>query len=344
VGGWAGLARFWIAVLTLLVLGAGLLQSLGPPERAPQIAHSGVQPPRAEKPAEPIAIKPVPSRPANAPGRATPGPIAEPDPALSEPSPDDPAALLPRIAPDGRAPMQVYAAGFDRTTRRAPVGLIVAGIGMNHADSLAAIRALPAGITLAVSPFAADLAEILSAARTAEHEYLVSIPMEPEGFPLNDPDSRRALMTSRLPEENVTALRWALSRFAGYVGATSVLGPLRGERLTGVPDQMEAVFGELSRRGLLYVGTRPGVTTPGVWSQRIDMTVDDISIADVLDARLSQLAQLAQDRNGALGLVTVPRPVTVDRVAAWANGLVNRGLILAPVSALAQPPEKDKSR
>jgi hypothetical protein len=59
---------------------------------------------------------------------------------------------------------------------------------------------------------------------------------------------------------------------------------------------------------------------------------------------LSQLAQLAQDRNGALGLVAVPRPVTIDRVAAWANGLVNRGLILAPVSALAQPPEKDKSR
>jgi polysaccharide deacetylase 2 family uncharacterized protein YibQ len=32
--------------------------------------------------------------------------------------------------------------------------------------------------------------------------------------------------------------------------------------------------------------------------------------------------------------------VTVDRIAAWTNGLTARGLALAPVSALLRPPAK----
>ena len=51
-------------------------------------------------------------------------------------------------------PMQVYAAGFDSSSRRPRVGVLLAGIGLNQADSEAAIRLLPGGVTLAVSPYA----------------------------------------------------------------------------------------------------------------------------------------------------------------------------------------------
>src|SRR5262249_47309534 len=139
----------------------------------------------------------APSRP----GRDTPGPIAEPDPALLEQAPESPSEMLPRIAADGRMPMQVYAAGFDTSTRRPRVGLLIAGIGLNQAESEAAIRSLPHGVTLAVSPYAQTTAKLLAAARAAEHEYLLSIPMEPQGFPLNDP-GKQALMTSLSPEQN----------------------------------------------------------------------------------------------------------------------------------------------
>ena len=91
--------------------------------------------------------------------------------------------------------MQVYAAGFDSSTRRPRVGLLLAGVGLNQAESEAAIRALPGGVTLAISPYAQNTAKLLGAARSAEHEYLLSIPMEPQGFPLNDP-GKQALMTS----------------------------------------------------------------------------------------------------------------------------------------------------
>ena len=75
--------------------------------------------------------------------------------------------MLPRIAEDGRRPMQVYAAGFDRSSRRPRVGMLLAGIGLNEADSLKAIDDLPGGVTLAVSPYATRLPKLLAAARLA---------------------------------------------------------------------------------------------------------------------------------------------------------------------------------
>ncbi|HET6196811.1 MAG TPA: divergent polysaccharide deacetylase family protein, partial [Acetobacteraceae bacterium] len=131
--------------------------------------------------------------------------------------------------------MQVYAAGFDSSSRRPRVGLLLAGIGLNQVDSEAAIRTLPSGITLAVSPYAQNMTKLLAVARLTEHEYLLSIPMEPQGFPLNDP-GRQALMTNLSREQNRPRLEWMLSRIAGYAGATGAEGSLRGERFASLPD------------------------------------------------------------------------------------------------------------
>ena len=110
---------------------------------------------------------------------------------MLEPVPNDPKLLLPRISIDGRAPMAAYAAGFDASTLRPRVGVLIAGIGMSDSNSVAAIKTLPGGVTLAISPYAPDMSRLLGVARSNEHEYLVSVPMEPEGYPVNDPDDRR---------------------------------------------------------------------------------------------------------------------------------------------------------
>ena len=70
---------------------------------------------------------------------------------------------------------------------------------MSEADSLAAIKSLPGGVTLAISPYAGNIDRLLAVARMTEHEYLLSLPMEPQGYPVNDPDDRHALMTSLSP-------------------------------------------------------------------------------------------------------------------------------------------------
>jgi polysaccharide deacetylase 2 family uncharacterized protein YibQ len=261
---------------------------------------------------------------------------------MLEPLAGDAKLMLPRISIDGRAPMRVYAGGFDPSTLRPRVGLLVAGIGMSEADSLAAIKNLPAGVTLAITPSSADLGRLLAAARSNEHEYLLSVPMEPLGYPVNDPDDRSALMTSISPAENMARLYTILGRLTGYAGVTNALGPMRGERLAGVADQFEPVLQEVASRGLFFLDARVGQKPlPRAWSRSIDLILDDEPLdAATLDQRLDVLTQRALDKGSALGVVSTPRPVTVDRIAAWSNKLAAKGLALAPASALMLPPAK----
>ena len=339
--------------MVLLIIGGIGLQTIGPaapPVTAPSppigpIVHSDPLPapqvPPDVKPPNVAKAQPQPLRP----GRSTPGPVADPDPALLEPYGRDPKLKLPRISADGRAPMAVYAAGFDPTTLRPRVGILIAGIGMSEADSLTAIKTLPGGITLAVSPSAGDISHLLAVARLNEHEYLLSVPMEPRGYPANDPDDRLALMTSLPPAENLKRLRAVLARVTGYVGVTNALGPMRGERLVGMADQIDAVLEEIAGRGLLFVDARTGQPSVGrAWNRSADIILDvDPVDAAALDQRLDALSKMALDKGSALGIVSIPRPVVMDRVLAWTNTLVSRGLTLAPVSALMQPPAKQGS-
>lgn len=348
LSGWRGLGRFWLVVLAALGFIGVILQSLGPPPRpvakvqppaaaiAPgSVVTNGVQAPAAAGPSR-LTEQP--------PGRDTPGAVTDPDPGLLEADPSAPDRQLPRIAVDGRTPMNVYASGFDPTTVRPRVGILIAGIGLSEAESTAAIRDLPPAATLAVSPYAGDIGHLLASARLAGHEYLLAVPMEPQGYPINDPDDRHALMPSLPAEENLNRLRWALSRIAGYAGVTSALGPMHGERLAGDREQFEAFLTEIAHRGLLFADARPGeALLPLAWNRSVDIVVDDDPVNEAaLDARLDALSKLARDKGSALGLISVPRPKTLERVAAWSNTLMAKGLILAPVSALVQPPAKQE--
>jgi len=303
---WRALGVFWIGVLACLVCLGITLQVLGPP--AAHVAST-----------------------------AAPRSIAAPDTALLEPVPGDPTHFLPRIAADGRTPMAVYAASF--VGGQGPrIGLIIAGIGLDHAASEAAVKDLPAGITLAVSPYAHGLDTLLATARAHGDETLVSIPMEP-GSRLDDPGDR-ALMTALPAEEDTRRLDWALSRIAGYVGATGALGRLHGERFAAQPDLLDPTLQAIAARGLLYVDPRPG-TAPlsGVPGRSVDVVVDDTAAAATIDTQLADLVRIARAHGSALGLVGAVRPRVMARLVAWTSQLAAQGLVLAPVSALSRSPK-----
>jgi len=358
LAGWHGLLRFWVLVLVVMGAGAGVIEMVGPlslPEMAAtgSVRHTDPLPAKPEthdiKPVLPKVeahVTPQPSPPAIRPGRTTGGPIIDPDPALQEPYPGGKNLSLPRISEDGRAPMATYAAGFDPSNLRPRVGIVIAGIGMDEAESLAAIKDLPEGVTLAISPYAGDVDHLLAAARITEHEYLLSIPMEPDGYPVNDPDDRHALMTSLSPAENLERLRWVLSRLAGYVGVTNALGQMHGERLSDMPGQLDPVLAEVAHRGLLFVDARAGrPLLAGAWNRSVDVQIDaDPVDAAAVDQRLNALTRMALEKRSALGLVSAPRPMTLTRVVAWINTLTEKGVALAPVSALVRPPAKQETR
>ena|GEM_PF-566139 len=299
----------------------------------PPRATPGPTPDRAEAPPapEPPPLGAERARSAE-PDRAIP----PPDPALLEPSRH---GALPRVGADGRTPIRAYGRPFDRGDTRPRVAVVVADIGLGAALTEEAVRRLPPAIGLALSPYAPRLQAVAERARERGMETLVSIPMEPTGYPLNDPGDR-ALLTGRPAAENLDNLDWALGRFAGYVGAIGALGGMRGERAAAMPELFAAVQDVLRGRGLLYVDPRPGAPPPPrAWGRSVDLVLDEPPTRGEIDRRLAQLEQAARERGSALGLAGGATPVVIERLAAWASGLDRRGLALAPVSALIRRPD-----
>jgi polysaccharide deacetylase 2 family uncharacterized protein YibQ len=328
--GWRWLGLFWAFWLLVFAGGFGALAVLGPP---PEPAEASAAPaPVAAAPEPEPAPRSAPPLPALAAGEASP----HIDGRLVEPTA---MGLLPRIGTDGRTPMRVYARPFDRNDPRPRAALIMGGLGMNTTLTEQAIQSLPLAVGLAFSPYAPRPYPLLERARERGFETLVAIPMEPTGFPLNDP-GQQALLTGLNWTENARRLDWVLSRYAGHVGAIGALGPMRGERFAGMAEshgQMQAV---LAQRGLLYIDSRAGAPSPArAWGRSLDVVVDEPPTRAEIELRLAEVERLARERGAALGYVGEASPVAITRIAAWAAGLESRGVVLAPPSALARAPD-----
>jgi hypothetical protein len=169
-------------------------------------------------------------------------------------------------------------------------------------------------------------------------EVLLALPLEPTGYPLNNPGNR-ALLTSLPEAENEDRLAWLLSRFGGYVGAIGALGPMRGERFAAMPGPYGDLQARLASRGLLFIDPRPGAPPPErAWGRAVDLVIDEPATRGEIELKLRTLEALARERGAALGYAGEASPVLIDRLAAWTATVEASGLVLAPVSALMQRP------
>ena len=77
---------------------------------------------------------------------------------------------------------------------------------------------------------------------------------------------------------------------------------------------------------------------PGLPFAQGQSTIDTIQTAMEIDHRLSALEESARG-NGSAAASGFLYPVTVDRVARWAQGLSARGFVLVPASAIVTEPK-----
>ena len=304
-------------------------------EPSPPAAEASAQTPAAPAP-PPLDV------PVVAPDFPAVRPIPAPDPALLE---QGRFGALPRVGADGRTSIRAYAGQFDRQDTRPRVGIIVADIGISNAQTEDAIRRLPPMVTFAISPYAPRAAQVAERLRAKGAETLIGLPLEPAGYPLNDPGNR-ALLTGRSAAENMANLEWVLSRFPGYVGAIGVVGGMRGERFAAMDQSYLALQESLRNRGLLFVDARPGVVGPArAWGRSVDVILDEPATRTEIERRLGELEAIAKARGSALGLAHAATPVLVDRLVAWASGLGGRGVVLAPLTTIIRrPPEGGEGR
>lgn len=257
------------------------------------------------------------------------------DPALVEMADEGP---LPKIADDGRKPMEVYARGTDRSDPRPKIAVVIGGLGLGEAVTQAAVDRLPAGVTLAVTPYGASLQGLVSTARAKGHEVLLEVPLEPYDYPDNDP-GQDTLLTGTTAEENPGRLRRVLSKFSGYAGLINSQG---AKFLASQPD-LAALLKTTTGRGLYFVDNgeseqsvaREVAAAEGTPFARGDRQLDRNPTREAIEKEFTALEDLAKQRGSAIG-VAAAFPVTIDRVTAWAESLEGKGIALVPVSALVE--------
>ena len=349
----------WLLLAVLLVGAAGWTALFGKPsDSEPSIAFDVSVPakktaalkpgPRKNGDINRIAAGSQPTAPMPAQGAQTtlppslvPAHIAKPiyagagliaDPDLIESTPSGP---LPRIADDGRSPMTAYAPPVPNV-QGPRIAIVVTGLGISAKATQAAIANLPPAITLGFLPYTDDVQRWVGEARKRGHEVLLEVPMEPYDFPDSDPGPH-TLRAGNGDDSNIDRLTWSLTRFTGYAGMLNLLGG----RFMADPNALEPVMTFLSRRGLMFFDAGPAgrSAAPDVAKRtgapyvQSAANIDAIQTGMEIDQRLSELEARARLNASAAGTAFV-YPVTIERLAAWAQGLSGRGFVLVPASAI----------
>ena len=301
--------------------------------------------PHKRPPGVSLAIAPAPLRDTASQGPQfsvieprSPGGQLAADPALVEDSPFGP---LPIIAADGRSPMTAYARPFEAKDKGPRIAIVVGGLNVGIANTKLALARLPGSITLAFAPFGSDAQTQVDAAREASHEVLLEVPMEPPDFPESDPGAH-ALMVAASSDENIRRLNWSLSRFTGYVGLTNLLGA----RFMAEEAAIDPVLKETARRGLIFFDNGRSRSSLALMAARRaggsiatgTLVLDEVQSREAVDKKLAELEAEARRSGSAIGVGSA-FPVTIARIAAWAESANSRGFALVPISALASKPQ-----
>lgn len=247
---------------------------------------------------------------------------------------------VPKIGPDGGRPSALYAHPRTLPPNRKDsprIAIVISGIGISASGTAEAFAKLPAPVTFALAPYAADLEKLAERARGENHEVLLQAPMEPFDYPDNDPGPQ-TLLTSLTSDQNVDRLQWLMSRFQGYVGIVSYMGA----RFTASEQALAPVLRETAKRGLIYVddGSSPRSVAGQIAGShnlpfaKTDLVLDAVPTPVEIDRALARLEMLARDNGAAVGLANA-QPATIARLAEWAKKVEGRGFVLVPITMVA---------
>lgn len=255
--------------------------------------------------------------------------------ALTEISAD---GKLPRIGPGNMKPLEIYARGVPLGilhSNKPKIAIVLGGMGLNEKLTREAITSLPGDITFAFAPYGSVLQDQVDVARDEGHEVLLQLPMEPIGYPINNPGPR-TLLAEADADTNLESLRWHMSRFAGYTGVINYLG---GRMLSSAP-ALTPVLSEIQKRGLLYLEDGSSTLTASqeiakklkLPNRRGQIVIDAEPSRDAIMAALELLENEAQANGIAIGTGS-GLGITTETVKDWAATLQEKGILLIPVSA-----------
>jgi len=236
-----------------------------------------------------------------------------------------------------KAPSDVYARKFSNPEGLPMVGLVIGGLGMNATQTQLAIDDLPADVTLSFALDSKKLDYWIKTARADGHEVLIEVPMEAYeyGRMKMHPDT---LTAGAEAKTNLARLETTLARTSGYFGVVNY----QGAKFAADKASASPVLTRLSEKGLAFIddgsferSTLSGLAREtGLRYARATGPIDNRQTPADINGALMDLEAEALEKGAAFGS-GYAFPVTVEAAKAWISQLDEKGLILAPVSAIA---------
>jgi len=126
--------------------------------------------------------------------------------------------LIPIIRQkDGLTPFDAYKKPFNEIAGKPIVSFVVNNIGLSKEKTFALIENLPDGISLAFSPYAQDLKQMVDMARADGHETWINLPLETTNYPRKDPGPL-SILKNVSEQQNQERLYRLLASASGYTG------------------------------------------------------------------------------------------------------------------------------
>ncbi len=228
---------------------------------------------------------------------------------------------------------------FKTSPGKGKIVIIIDDMGMDRKRTKEAM-ALPAPVTFAWLPYAANIQPLVDESKTAGHEAIVHVPMEPERASI-DPGPT-VLKTSMNADELKAMLDKNLSAFTGYVGFNNHMGSKMTQDVQG----MQLIMAEAARRGVLFVDSRTApdsvadqtAAAMGVAHAARDVFLDHYEDINSVRAALQKMEVVADKQGYAIG-IGHPKDNTLAALREWIPTLAARGFEMVPVSAIVRTSE-----
>jgi len=224
------------------------------------------------------------------------------------------------------------------SVRKARIAIIVDDLGIKNLDNEEGFMKLSFPMTFSILPFQRFTADVCKMAEKYGRECILHMPMEPYGFPENNP-GKGALMENDSTRELKQKLRKALEDVPIAVGMNNHMG----SKATESKKIMKAVMSVLKEKGLFFIDSHTTPETAGYSTAKqyglstadTKLFLDNILEESAIIMRLDQAADIAV-KNGSVVVICHDNPETLKVLKKKMPLLERKGIQFVKVSTLVE--------
>jgi hypothetical protein len=218
---------------------------------------------------------------------------------------------------------------------RPRIAIVVDDLGPDRQVAEELLR-LNVPVTFSILPLQPYSRRIAQEAHAQGREVILHLPMEPRGFPIQDP-GKGALFVTMDEKELLRQLRKDLEAVPFIKGVNNHMGSRFMEHGSAV----RLVLRELKKRGLFFLDSRTTAKTEGYKIARElamqagerDLFLDNKNDVQDIEDQLKVLIRLARGHGKAIGICH-PYPSTVTALRKMINKIQAEGMRIVPLSQI----------